>query len=221
MGFLGEDAPRAVFTPNPEMVMLAQKDDEFKGILNSADLLVPDGIGIVKASRLTPSKIKERVPGIELVASIFEREEAKDATWYFLGGRPDVAEMAKTKLQANHPHLKVVGCHHGYFAEDEEEVIARNIAETNADIVLVGLGFPRQERFINKYKSTIGAKVLVGVGGSFDVFSENLKRAPKIFRKMGMEWLYRLLRQPSRIWRQRVLVKFAFKVIISKLRGTL
>ncbi|MCL2753023.1 MAG: WecB/TagA/CpsF family glycosyltransferase [Defluviitaleaceae bacterium] len=213
--------PSTVFTPNPEMVMLARKDDGFKALLNSADLLVPDGIGIVLASRLTKNRIRQRVAGIELLQNIFGDERAKKHKWYFLGGKPNVAQLAKENVEKQFEGLEVVGSRDGYFgAEDENEVIADIIA-SGADIVLVGLGFPRQERWINAHKDQIGAKLYMGVGGSFDVLSGQLKRAPKAFRKLGMEWLWRLLRQPSRMWRQRVLVKFAFVVLFKKIRGVL
>jgi len=213
--------PSTVFTPNPEMVMLAKKDNGFKEILNSSDLLVPDGIGIVLASRLTKNPIKQRVAGIELLQNAFADERAKKYNWYFLGGKPGVAEKARERMQAQHNGLQIIGARDGYFSPEDEEAVINDIVAAEADIVLVGLGFPRQERWIVANKDKIGARLYMGVGGSFDVLSGELKRAPKLFRRVGMEWFWRLLRQPSRIWRQRVLVKFVFVALFSKMRGAL
>jgi N-acetylglucosaminyldiphosphoundecaprenol N-acetyl-beta-D-mannosaminyltransferase len=226
-GAVGDEAdakPAMVFTPNPEMVMLARKDADFKALLGKADLVVPDGIGIVLASRLIRDKskrLKQRVAGFDLVMSVLGTTAKKDVKWFFLGAAPGVAEEAKTKMQTRFEGLEVVGTHHGYFKEDENEAVVAQIAASGADVVLVGLGFPRQEYWIDRHKDDLGAKMLIGVGGSFDVMSGKVARAPKFFRKIGMEWLYRLCRQPARIWRQRVLVKFVLVVIIAKIRGVL
>jgi len=218
LGLLHRDEPSLVVTPNPEMVMLARKDAKFKDLLNSADLVVPDGIGIVHASKLTKNPLKQRVAGFDLLMESFATNEAKEAKWYFLGGKPGVAEKAKNQMEQRFS-LQVVGCGDGYF-KDENAVIA-NIAASGADIVLVGLGFPRQEIWAEANKHKLGAKIVMGVGGSFDVMSGELKRAPKFFQKVGLEWLYRLLRQPKRIWRQRVLLKFTIVVIFKKIRGAM
>ena len=219
VGFLENDGADMIFTPNPEMVMLARRDSGFKEILNSASLLIPDGIGIVYASRLTKSKISRRVPGIDLLTDLFGAIENTDKTLFFLGGGPGVAEAAAEKMVERFPGLSVVGAHDGYF-EDDEAVIAK-INAVKPDIVLVGLGFPRQEKWIYHHRGRIDTRLLIGVGGSFDVLSGKLRRAPKFFQKLGLEWLYRLLRQPKRIWRQRVLAKFAIVVLFKKIRGGL
>jgi N-acetylglucosaminyldiphosphoundecaprenol N-acetyl-beta-D-mannosaminyltransferase len=213
--------PKMVFTPNPEMVMLAQKDADFMELLNSADLVVPDGIGVVWASKFTPNKIAQRVAGIDLIMSVFKSRKGRNARYFFLGGAPGVADDAKDAMQAEFTGLRVVDTHHGYFHADFENEVIERIAAAKADVVLVGLGMARQERWIAENASHLGAKVLMGVGGSFDVMSGNLKRAPAFFQKLGLEWLYRLLRQPSRLWRQRVLLKFAITVLFRRLRGKL
>ena len=213
------DAPAVVVTPNPEMVMLTRKDADFHKILNSADLCVPDGTGVVWASKYSQSRIRQRVPGIELALNVMESPEGRAKRWFFLGGAPGVAQEAKDAMEARFEGLEVVGTHHGYFGEQDENELIEKIAASGADIVLVGLGFPRQEKWIDAHKHRLGAAVLMGVGGSFDVMSGRLKRAPKLFRKLRLEWFYRLLRQPSRIWRQRVLVKFVFAVIFQKRRA--
>jgi len=221
LGLLAGDEPAAVFTPNPEMVMLARKDEDFRRILNGGRLVVPDGVGIVYASRLTKNRIVKRVPGIELCMNVFGTDEGKKYKWYFLGGKPGIVEMAKNVMMERFDGLEIVGVRDGYFDADGEEDVIADIKASGADVLLVGLGFPRQERWIAANMERLGVKVAMGVGGSFDVMSGTLKRAPKLFRKVGLEWLWRLLRQPSRIWRQRVLVKFAIVVLFRKIRGVM
>ncbi|MCL2169606.1 MAG: WecB/TagA/CpsF family glycosyltransferase [Defluviitaleaceae bacterium] len=219
LGLLDEPVPSVVVTPNPEMVMASRKDADFRKILNTSALVVPDGIGIVMASKLTQSKIMARVPGIDLVMGVMETPKGRAARWVFLGGAPGVADDAKDAMELKFPGLRVVDAHHGYFHGDFEDELIERLRAAKPDIVLVGLGFPRQEKWIEQNKHKIGARVYMGVGGSFDVMSGSLRRAPAIFRKFGLEWLYRLISQPSRIWRQRVLVKFAFVVMYKKIRG--
>ena len=221
LSFLDGPETRAIFTPNPEMAMLAYKNADFCDVLNSGDLIIPDGIGIVYASRLTKNKIARRVAGIDLLMSLFGKISNTGHKVYFLGAAPGVAELAAAKMTEVFPGLSIVGCHHGYFKDDADAAIIQAINAAEADIVLVGLGFPRQEQWIARHRDAINAKILMGVGGSFDVFSGKLRRAPKIFQKLGLEWLFRLLRQPKRIWRQRVLAKFMLLVLYKKLRGAL
>jgi len=221
ISFLETTTPKTIFTPNPEMAMLAYKDAEFRRILNSADLVIPDGIGIVYASRLTSSKISQRVPGIDLLTDTFTHIKNTGHSVYLLGAVKGVAETAATRLAEQFPGLNIVGHHHGYFKDEDDDTIIAAINTANPDILLVGLGFPRQENWIWRNKNRLNAKILIGVGGSFDVFSGKIQRAPKLFQKLGLEWLFRLMRQPSRIWRQRVLIKFALLVLYKKLRGEL
>jgi len=155
------------------------------------------------------------------LADIFSRIKDTGASVYLLGAAPGVADDAAAKLAVSFPGLNIVGAYHGYFKDADDAEIISKIKDVKPDIVLVGLGFPRQEKWIVQHKDAIGAKLLMGVGGSFDVFSGKIARAPKIFQKMGLEWLYRLLRQPSRLWRQRVLLKFALLVVYKKIRGAL
>ena len=208
--------PFVVVTPNPEMVMHARKNKHFLDILNSADLVVPDGIGIVLASRLLDGKIKERVAGFDLISAVFAKQRLRA---YFLGASPGVAEKAKERAEKKYPMLEVIGFHHGYFKENspEEANIIKEIELFSPDILLVGLGFGRQETWLIRNKNRLNANVLIGVGGSFDVLSGNLRRAPRFFQKIGMEWFYRLLSQPKRIFRQASLVSFVFAIVCHKL----
>ncbi len=219
LSFLNEDKPHTVFTPNPEMIMLACRDKEFKDILNGADLVVPDGIGVVYASKLNKVKIKERVAGYDLTQALFDAIKETDFTVYFLGSAPGIAEVARDKLIEKYPGLKIIGINDGYFDSKKEKLIIKDIKEKKPDILLVGMSMAKQEKWIDRHKNRLPCKILIGVGGSFDGFSQRVKRAPVMFQKLGLEWLYRLIKQPSRLKRQIYLPVFVFKVFADKLRS--
>lgn len=215
-GYLDSDSPHMVFTPNPEMVMLAQKDKEFKDILNDADMNIPDGIGIVYAAGIKKNPIKGRVTGYDTVQAVFDRIRDRDKTVYFFGGAPGVTDAAKENMERQHPGLKVVGCANGYFDEAREKEIIEDIKQKHPDLLLVGIGFPKQEKWIYNHAKELGFKAAIGVGGSFDIMSGSIKRAPDIFIKLGLEWFYRLITQPTRFVRMLQLPLFMLKVIFSK-----
>ncbi len=216
-GFLEEDKCHAVFTPNPEIVMAARADKEFMEILNGADLVVPDGIGVVIASKLTKEKLKERVAGYDLIQGLFSEIKNKNYTVYFFGGAPGVAMEAKRKMEQVHKGLKIIGVFDGYFDEEKEKLIIEDIKNKKPDILLVGLGAPKQEKWIYNHKNELPVKICAGVGGSFDGMSGKVKRAPDFFIKLGLEWFYRLLRQPSRFFRMLKLPLFLLAVLKEKL----
>ena len=201
--FLGGKS-HMVFTPNPEIIMLAQRDSELKKILNEADLLLADGIGVVIGSKIIKKPLPERVAGFDFACRLFET----GASFYLLGAKPGVADAAAENLKSR--GVNVVGAHHGYF-EDDEEVI-RDINEKNPDVVLVCLGAPRQEKWIYKNRHKMNASIYIGAGGTLDVLSGNVKRAPAIVRKMYLEWLYRAVLQPSRFKRLLAIPRFLIKV---------
>lgn len=206
-----------LFTPNPEMVMLAQKDEEFMTILNSSTINVPDGIGIVYGSKFTSNPISERVAGYDLVQAVFDRMKTSRKTVYFFGGAPGVAQAAKEAMEKKHRGLNVVGVADGYFDEEKEKQIIAEINELRPDLLLVGIGFPKQEKWIYNNLDRLNVKLAIGVGGSFDVMSGNVKRAPAIFIKLGFEWFHRLITQPSRFVRMLQLPVFMIEVIKAKL----
>ncbi len=211
LSFLSDGKKHMLFTPNPEFVLLAQKDSEFLHILKQADLVVPDGIGIVYASKLTDVKLSERVAGYDLVQAVFENIAKTDKTVYFLGAAPGVAELASKEMTKKYPGLRVVGFHDGYFKDSEP--IIKEINQVSPDILLVGLGAPKQEKWIHENLDRINAKLFVGVGGSFDGMSGKVVRAPKFYQKAGLEWLYRLMKEPKRISRQKFIPVFVVKII--------
>lgn len=218
-GYLNNDDKKMIFTPNPEFVMSALKDEEFMNILNKGDLLVPDGIGVVIASKILGKALKERVAGYDLVQAVFNKIKDNGKTVYFLGGGKGIAEDARAKMEDKHKGIKIVGVHDGYFDENEEKLIIEEINRLKPDLVLVGIGFPKQEKWIYKHKDILEVKVFIGVGGSFDGMSGNVKRAPDIFIKLGLEWFYRLVKQPSRFFRMLQLPLFLLTVIKAKIKG--
>ncbi len=216
MGYFEDGGEHIICTPNPEIVMEAQKDKTLFGILLAADLVVPDGVGIVWASKFSKNKLKERVSGYDLCLKLFEKMKDTDKTVYFFGGSPGVAAEAAKKMMAKYKGLKIVGYRNGYFSPKDESQILADIRNASPDLLLVGLGSPKQEKWIYDNLRFTCAKAAIGVGGSFDVMAGNIKRAPKIYRKFGLEWLYRLIKQPSRFKRMMKLPEFAILIILKR-----
>ena len=210
-----KDGALYVVTPNPEFVYACYKDESLKPLLNKAGLCVPDGIGVIYAAKILKTPLRERVPGIELGESLIAWAAENGRSVFFLGAKPGVAEAAGEKLREKYPGLIIAGCHDGYFKEDAP--VVREIADSKADIVLCCMGFPRQEKFMSEHLAASGANVMLGLGGSLDVFAGNVKRAPAFFCKTGLEWFYRLMKEPSRIGRMMKLPKFLLIVIRERL----
>ncbi|MCP8968050.1 WecB/TagA/CpsF family glycosyltransferase [Ectobacillus ponti] len=204
-----------VVTANPEIVMCARKDSAFQNDLLQADLITPDGIGVVKASGMLGEPLQERVSGFDLMNGWFAQAEqqGRQLSVFLLGAKPHVVERAAKELRRLYPSLQVAGHQHGYFGADEEEQIVEKIAAAKPDILLVALGFPRQEKFIQTHKQRLQTKIAVGVGGSFDVWAGEAKRAPKWIQSIHLEWFYRLCKTPSRWRRQLVLLEFLQHVL--------
>jgi len=212
-GFIRSGRPHRIITLNPEFLYRAQFEKELLELAKRADLVTPDGVGIVWACRVAGRPVPERVTGIDLMLRLVERAAAEGWRVYLLGAAPGVAEEAAEKLGLEHPGLQVVGVHHGYFQGNEENEVAAEIKKANPDLLFVALGAPKQERWINKHLEETGAAAALGVGGSFDVVAGRAKRAPQWIRSLHLEWLSRLLKEPSRWRRQLVLPLFAWLVI--------
>ncbi len=210
--YLDKDHAHAIYTPNPEIIMHAYRSKAYADILNRADMVVPDGIGVVYASKIVKKPVQERVAGFELSCALLEHAGKTQKSVYLFGGKPGVAELAASRITETYPGIRIAGTNHGYH--ESYAHIAAEIAESSADIVLVCLGAPRQENWIDQYKDETGAKILIGAGGSLDVLAGNVKRAPKFFRKLNLEWFYRLISQPSRIGRMLDLPRFALHVLM-------
>lgn len=209
---------KIIVTPNPEMIIGAKKDSEFSNVLKSADLVIPDGIGVVMASKLNKIKIKERVPGCDFTLSIFDKIKFREGTVYILGAGPGVAKKAKENMERKYPGLRIVGYHDGFFDEIEEKSIIKEIESLKPDVLLVGLGFPKQEKWIYRNKA-LPVNLSIAIGGSIDVMAGTVKRAPEIFQKLGLEWFYRLIKQPSRFFRMLAIPRFIGAVICEKIKS--
>ncbi len=215
--FLEEDSSlKEVYTPNPEIVMLAQEDKDLFKILNKADLLLADGIGLIIASKLKGLQLKHRVTGVDTMDKLLEYCGKNDKSFFIFGGKPGIAELACENIRLKYKGIKVAGCHHGYFHEKDEMEIIDKINNSKADVLFVCLGAPKQEKWINKNKDKLNCALAMGVGGSVDVYAGLVKRAPEFFQNFGLEWLYRLLKEPWRIRRMLVLPKFLIKFVFTK-----
>jgi N-acetylglucosaminyldiphosphoundecaprenol N-acetyl-beta-D-mannosaminyltransferase len=208
--------PHFVASVNPEICMASRKDSALKAALLSADLGIPDGVGIVLASRLRRGAIRTRVTGIDLMQLLVARAAGEGKKIFLFGAAEGVAADAATNLQQRYPSLQIAGTAHGYIPPEKEEDVARAIKASGADIVFVGLGSPRQELFAVRHGQASGAKVLMVVGGSFDVLSGRLSRAPQIYQKFGIEWLFRAIQQPKRLKRMLALPRFLWTALQSK-----
>ncbi|HEX6971524.1 MAG TPA: WecB/TagA/CpsF family glycosyltransferase, partial [Limnochordia bacterium] len=217
---MGERPTAVVITANPELVMAAQRDPELAALVEAADLVIADGIGLVWAARLLGDRLPERIPGIELAEALIARLARRGGSAYLLGAAPGVAAEAAARLAADHPGWRLAGVQHGYFSESDEEAVVAAIREAAPDLLLVGLGAPRQEKWIGRHRHRLGAAVAIGVGGSFDVFAGRVPRAPAGWRRWGLEWAFRLLRQPTRARRMLALPRFAGRVLASAWRGS-
>ena len=217
LALLEEDGPHLVATPNPELVQRANKDPAFAQILARADLVIPDGIGVIYAAKILGRPLRARVPGIDFASALMGRVAGTGKRLFLLGAAPGVAEQAAVELRAAYPGLVVCGTHDGYFQEDGP--VADAIREARADIVFVCLGAPKQEKWIAANGKAAGARLYVGLGGSLDVFAGRVERAPERFQKLGLEWLYRLMKEPSRIGRMAKLPLFLVSAVGARMRG--
>ena len=208
---LDEPGGHYVVTPNPEIVWLARRRADLAEAVNGADLVIPDGIGVIYAARILGTPLPERVPGIELAQALLQHAAERDHPVYLLGAKPGVAERASENLRRAYPGLRVVGFGDGYFTEDGP--VLKSIRDSGARLVLVCLGFPRQELWMAAHRDEVDDALMLGVGGSMDVFAGDVERAPEAWCRAGLEWLYRLLKQPSRIRRQIKLPLFLLSVI--------
>lgn len=203
-------------TLNPEMIELGEKNTEFSEILKNADLIIPDGFGVKLALKIYGIS-QERIPGIEFAGRLIEYCAKNSLPVAMLGAKEETIQTAAEKLKEKNEGLNIAYVRNGYFSEQEERGIVDEIKSQNPKLVLVALGVPKQEIFIKKYKDEFPNTIFVGVGGSFDVWSGNVKRAPKVFRQLGLEWFWRLIKEPSRFKRMfPTLPLFLFKVIINR-----
>ena len=195
-----------VVTPNPEIVNMARQAEDYRKLLNQAALVLPDGIGVVHAARILGTPLQGRVPGIDFAAGLMARLAQTGGRLFLLGANPGVAQQAGENLARTYPGLCVCGTHHGYF--DDSAPVVEAIRQARADVVFVCLGAPKQELWMARYGPETGAHLMAGLGGVLDVYAGNVKRAPEAWQKLGLEWCYRLLHQPSRLGRMAKLPLF-------------
>lgn len=213
-----------IVTPNSEIVVNASKDETLKKLISNASLIIPDGIGLVYASKILGYSLSERVTGIDFLEKIIGYLEETGQSIFFLGSKPaqegkdSVAQMAANKIVEKYPKLKVAGTHHGYFKKADEPDVVKRINESGADFLCVALGSPKQEEFVATHITELQVKASIGVGGSLDVWAGTLKRAPEFYQNHGLEWLYRFIQEPTRYKRMAALPIFMLRVLGSKFK---
>jgi len=204
-----------VITLNPEMVVTAQRDQDFATIVNRAGLVVPDGVGVVWGAQKLGYPSIQKVPGIELVEQILALATCageRKLRVYLLGAKLDVVEDARRRAELRYPGVVFCGAHHGYFTAEDSETIVAQVNAAEPDLLLVGLGSPRQEYWIAEHAKQLNCRAAIGIGGVFDVWAGRVERAPLFLRRLGLEWLYRLVKQPSRLPRMMALPRFVILV---------
>lgn len=208
---------RVIHTPNAEIVQMCIEQNEYYELINSADLIIPDGAGVILASRILRRPLRKgKVAGIELCENLIKLSAAKGKGVFFLGGKPGIAQTAASHMKERYPGLKIAGCHDGYFKDDA--AVIKKINDSGASLLLICLGVPRQEKWMYSHRGELNVKLMGGFGGSFDIFAGVSRRAPRVFIRLNLEWLYRLIREPRRIGRMMKLPKFIIGVLFSRKR---
>jgi N-acetylglucosaminyldiphosphoundecaprenol N-acetyl-beta-D-mannosaminyltransferase len=203
-------------TANPEIVMHANNDPNYLSVVNKANYVIPDGIGVIIASKIIKEPLPERIPGFEVMGELLKMGNEKRWSAYFLGAKKEVIEKAVQNIKETYPKLKIAGWHDGYFDRNSTH-ITNEITLKIPDLIFVALGFPKQEMWIAENLDKFNKGLFMGVGGSFDVLAGEVKRAPELWQKMNLEWFYRLIKQPSRWRRMLVLPQFILKVMSGKI----
>lgn len=199
MGYIERGEKCRVVTPNAEIGLDCLKNEQLRKLVNESELVLPDGVGVVHAARILDKPLKGKVPGIEFGEKLCDRLQNTGKSLFLFGSKPGVAEAAAAKLKEKYPGLLIAGTLNGYFSDEKAVVDTINAAEP--DVLFVCLGCPKQELFMERWRDELTCSVMAGLGGSLDVLSGNLQRAPKAFRDLGLEWFYRLLKEPKRIKR--------------------
>ncbi len=212
----GEHAARVV-TPNAEIAYEALHDENMRTLLNSAELMLPDGAGVVLASKILKTPLKQKVAGVDFADGLLGVLETTGQSLYLLGSKPGIGELAAQKMMQKHPRLRIAGIADGYF-QDEAPVIDK-INASGADVLFVCLGAPKQEQFMARHQKALHVKLMAGLGGTLDSFAGTVKRAPKWMIRLNLEWLYRLIKEPKRFKRMLRLPKYLWAVVRKRIRG--
>ncbi|MFC0187334.1 WecB/TagA/CpsF family glycosyltransferase [Fictibacillus aquaticus] len=203
-----------IIAVNPEKIIAANKDPQLMDLINSSTYQIPDGVGVLLASKMVKGKVQSRVTGVDMMDRLLEFAAQHGYRVFMYGAKEEVVSEAKRKIEEKYPAITIAGYENGYVKD--HEALVKRINDVQADILFVAMGSPRQELWIREHMDKLNVRVYQGVGGSFDVFSGNVKRAPEAFRKLGLEWFYRLATQPSRFKRQLALPKFLLKVLAKR-----
>ncbi|MGQ0570838.1 MAG: WecB/TagA/CpsF family glycosyltransferase [Armatimonadota bacterium] len=195
---IGGRAPAYVVTLNGALLVQAARDPTLRALVNGAGLVTADGIGVILAARILGVDLAERVAGIDLLVAVCQLAARSGYRIFLLGGAPGIAESTAETLRRQYPALNIVGAQHGFFRPNEEEAVCAQIRGARPDVLLVALGAPRQERWIQRWSAALDVPVSIGVGGSFDVLAGRVPRAPRWMQRAGLEWLYRAVREPRR-----------------------
>ncbi len=217
--FAREGAAAQIVTLGTEMVVHAQRDERYRDVVNRCALSLCDTVGLLAVARSRGADLHERVTGVELIEHLCARAAREGVNVYLFGGAPAIAERAAQELSRRYPGLRIAGTRNGYFSEDESTHIAQEIRESGAQLLFAGMGFPKQEFWLADHLRETGCGAGIGVGGSFDVISGNVERAPERWRKLGLEWLYRLVKEPHRWRRQLALPHFVLLVAGENVRS--
>ncbi len=209
-----------IISGNPEVLFNGLNNktlgDNFR---KDSSVIIPDGVGTVLASKIQGKPVKEKIPGIEVMGEIIKKAEREGKGIYLLGAKEDVLLKCSENLLLKYPELNIVGMRNGYFKKEDSDLIAEEIKSKNPYAIFIAMGSPRQEEFISKYMDELPSKIFMGVGGSFDVFAGNVNRAPKWMISLGLEWLYRVSKEPWRIKRLGAIPKFLWLVLINRFKG--
>ena len=217
--FIGSGNPHIIVTADASAIVIAQSDEDFRDIINNADLVTPDGAGLLKAAKLFGTPLIDRVSGVDIANNVCRMAAEDGFSVFLLGAKPGIAKLAAERLKQQHPGLGIAGTHHGYFTDAENAAIAAEVRDSGAKVLLVGLGIPRQEKWIRDHLSEIGVCMAMGVGGSFDVLSGQINRAPVWMQRHGLEWIYRLAKDPKKITKVATLPRFVMLVLKQRLFG--
>jgi N-acetylglucosaminyldiphosphoundecaprenol N-acetyl-beta-D-mannosaminyltransferase len=216
--FLSSEKTNLVFTPNSEIIMKAIEEPSLTNSLNSASLVVPDGAGVILASKILGTPLKERVAGFDLTTNFLAQKRTTKLNVFLFGAKEEVIKQAYIKMLDKFPSINIVGYINGYFDKNDESNIIDIINSSKPDILLVALGAPKQEQWLSEKKDALHVPICIGVGGTFDVLAEISTRAPKFFQENSLEWLYRLYKEPWRFFRMLALPKFILYTLFSKIR---
>lgn len=209
LGFMQERRACYACTPNPEIVMAAKGDASLRAALSGAELVLADGVGITKAAAMLGTPLKSRVPGIDFASNVISRLAQRGGSVYLLGAKPLVAEAAAEKLTQTYPGIVIAGTNDGYFTDDAP--VIEKISAASPDFLMVCLGSPKQELWMSANAGRLSCGLMAGLGGSLDVLAGNVQRAPETWRRLGLEWLYRVIKEPKRLGRVMKLPAFVLE----------